>query len=153
YKMQEFANNDVAILEGQRCSGAAHDGCGRMCVLFFKTAWLRKVDSGRPEHPSLAGTDALVTKIKSVTPTGRYICQSTELSRATRPVSRFRMLLKCVREVQSGSRSIPEMLKLIAVPVFRFITRYRIPGFRPYGTLKKTPVSKMNLQPGEWIQV
>lgn len=36
-------------LEGLRCDGSSHGGCQAVCLLFWKEAWLRKLDS--PEGP------------------------------------------------------------------------------------------------------
>src|SRR5258705_9504751 len=48
YNTHAFLRKDILLLEGLRCSGEAHDGCQRLCTLFWKQAWLRKVDSDRP---------------------------------------------------------------------------------------------------------
>ena len=40
---REFKNNNVVLLEELRCSGKAHGGCQRGCMLFWKEQWLRKV--------------------------------------------------------------------------------------------------------------
>ncbi len=42
--MRGFRGNDVVTLDGVRCSGAAHDGCQKACQIFWRDAWLRKVD-------------------------------------------------------------------------------------------------------------
>jgi len=41
--IREFKNNDVIFLEELRCDGSAHDGCGRSCSIFWKTAWVKPV--------------------------------------------------------------------------------------------------------------
>jgi hypothetical protein len=33
----------TVVLDGLRCSGLSHEGCQRLCLLFWKTAWLRSV--------------------------------------------------------------------------------------------------------------
>src|SRR5271157_3858091 len=55
--MRKFPAEDVVLLEGLRCSGAAHDGCQKACTIFWREAWLRKVEGPRtiqssvdPEH-------------------------------------------------------------------------------------------------------
>ena len=42
--MRKFPSEDVVLLEGLRCSGEAHDGCQKACSIFWREAWLRKVD-------------------------------------------------------------------------------------------------------------
>src|SRR5439155_13690726 len=41
--MRRFRSDDVVTLDGVRCSGAAHDGCQKACLIFWREAWLRKV--------------------------------------------------------------------------------------------------------------
>ena len=45
--MRAFPDDDVVVLEGLRCSGAAHDGCQKACMIFWREAWLAK------SHPNL----------------------------------------------------------------------------------------------------
>lgn len=42
--MRVFPTDDVFLLEGLRCSGSDHDGCQKACTIFWREAWLRKVD-------------------------------------------------------------------------------------------------------------
>src|SRR6266566_7834203 len=42
--MRRFRGDDVVTLDGVRCSGAAHDGCQKACLIFWREAWLRKVE-------------------------------------------------------------------------------------------------------------
>ena len=44
--MRGFRNNDVVTLDGIRCSGQAHDGCQKACMIFWRDAWLSKVEDG-----------------------------------------------------------------------------------------------------------
>src|SRR5262245_34714963 len=39
-------------LENIRCDGSAHDGCEAGCLIFWKEAWLRRVESGPATQPS-----------------------------------------------------------------------------------------------------
>jgi len=85
---------DAVHLE-TRCDGSGHGGCQAGCLLFWKEAWLKKVDDGalsqapRPNdarsHGAAVCTEeavraAAVTTSKDA-PTGepRYVCQATEL--------------------------------------------------------------------------
>src|SRR5213594_4769431 len=42
--MRKFRTDDVVLLDGLRCSGARHDGCQKGCMIFWREAWLRKVE-------------------------------------------------------------------------------------------------------------
>jgi hypothetical protein len=35
YQVREFQKEDVVLLDGVRCSGASHDGCQRLCMIFW----------------------------------------------------------------------------------------------------------------------
>lgn len=156
YVIREFIRNDVVLLDGLRCSGASHDGCQRLCMLFWKMAWLRKVESGETETAmEPAGIVALRSKLTTMTTPGRYFCQSTQLHKSTslQPLRRRQILLKCFRDVQSGAIGVIEMVTLILVPLYRKI-RDRLVG-RPWlvGSLTKTPVGTLGLQPGEIVEI
>jgi hypothetical protein len=156
YPILEFRNNDVVLLEGLRCSGAEHGGCQRGCYLFWKTAWVREVASGEPASSTRRDlADALVPAIAPVGGPSRYRCQSTDLAGAVHreQIGRSRILMKCVRDIRSGSRGVIEMVPLVAGPLFLKV-RDRILG-RPklVGPLRKTPVGDLDLRPGELVEV
>src|SRR5262249_19599903 len=81
---------DVVLLTGLRCDGSAHGGCQASCYLLWKTAWLRRVpengtrvDDHRPD-PTPKRPPALEDAGRS-----SYTCQFTQLSAASRPLSRW----------------------------------------------------------------
>jgi hypothetical protein len=153
YKIREFLNNNTFVLEGLRCSGQGHDGCQRGCTLFWKRSWLRKVHSPEAAAPdSFAGKEELRKKLKTKASSIRYVCQSTELARATKPLTRPRVLLKCLYDLRSRSRGVMELSRLVLIPAWRKATR-RIRRGRLTGRLKHTPVEKLQLQPGEWVTI
>ena len=153
YKIREFRGVDVFLLGGLRCSGSSHDGCQRACLLFWKAEWLRRVggeQAGVVKRNS--GYELLGAKLRTRVGPGRYVCQSTELAKATQPLTRSRILVKCFYEVRSGSRGIWEMIGLILAPFWRKVTA-KIPRRRLAGELKKTPVGDLQLQPGELVEI
>ena len=87
---------DTVHLEGLRCDGEAHGGCQAGCLFFWKVAWLKRVDDNRPPGPGSAtppthgGCDleALLasTRVTSADREERFVCQTTELLRATTPL-------------------------------------------------------------------
>jgi hypothetical protein len=156
YAIREFRHNDVMLLEGQRCSGAAHDGCQRLCMFFWRAAWLRKVDSGDfSEIPDVEESQNLRAALITKSATGKYFCQSTELSQITKsePMTPSRILLNCYRDVQSGAVSALDMILLVLVPLYRKV-RDRLFG-RPllFGNLTRTPTGTLELQPGEIVEI
>ncbi len=156
YQMREFFQNDVFLLDELRCSGADHDGCQRLCMFHWKAAWLiPSPNAADRERPSQTGLTALRSALKTKSAPNRYFCQSTQIALATRPepLKRVQILQKCFRDVRSGAVSVPKMIGLIIVPLYRKI-RDRIVG-RPrlVGTLKRTPVGTLALQPGEVVEI
>lgn len=153
YKVREFLNDNIVLLEGNRCSGNDHDGCQRACMIFWNEAWLRKVDYQDSVDPvEHSETKDLKAKLKTKASATRYICQSTELAKATKKLTRPRMFLKSFLEVRTGSRGVWEMARMVMVPLWRKATR-RIPRRRLHGTLKRTPLGHLALQPGEWVTI
>jgi hypothetical protein len=153
YKIREFQNNNVVVLDGLRCSGESHDGCQRACVFFWKKAWLRKADASTPTIGiDRLQAETLRAKLKTMSSPTHYVCQSTELARATEPMTRAKIFAKCVSEIRSGSRGLFEMTKLIVAPLWRKATR-KIPRKQLAGPLKRTPVGNLELQPGEWVTI
>jgi hypothetical protein len=92
-------------LEGMRCTGDAHGGCQARCLMFWKEAWLIKIDeqtsatsseplieppsqkrdaSGRgcTEEDVIAGTRSSFQD--STEPA--FVCQSTQIAQATTPL-------------------------------------------------------------------
>jgi hypothetical protein len=152
YDIREFPQNDVVFLEELRCSGTGHDECQRACMLFWKVAWLRRAGENRPiETGSNSTRVELQPELKTRSGPSRYLCQSTELIKATRLLSRRRRLLKCVYDVFSGDVGLLKMMGLILKPIGRKLTG-RV--FSPVeGPMKRTPVEKLDLQPGEIVSV
>jgi hypothetical protein len=93
-------------LEDVRCDGAAHGGCQARCLIFWKEAWLEKVEGGD-------GTIEFPRSVPSPLPLDRsgsgsreqdvvdgthqpntapgseplYVCQSTQVRQATQPIA------------------------------------------------------------------
>jgi hypothetical protein len=156
YDIREFINNDVVLLSGLRCVGSAHDGCQRACLLFWKTAWLESADDRQslaaPAEEELA---TLRGRLKSKVSADQYFCQSSQLSAATvsRQLGRMEILIKCWRDIRSGAVGIGEMLGLIFVPLYRKTRDSLFGRPRLLGSLLKTPVGELNLQPGEIVEI
>jgi hypothetical protein len=156
YVVREFHRNNVYLLEELRCSGAHHDGCQRMCLFFWNIAWLRKVEDVRREVVSdLTGLEALLSKMKTKSAPDRYFCQSTQLIKATRPepLKKNQILVKCFRDVQSGAVGVLEMIGLIIAPLYRKLRDRLFGRPRLLGSLTRTPVGTLGLQPGELVAI
>jgi 2-polyprenyl-6-methoxyphenol hydroxylase-like FAD-dependent oxidoreductase len=81
---------DTVFLEDARCDGAAHDGCERGCLIFWKEAWLASADE--PALAPDARVEAVARRRLESLPTragALYACQSTALAGATYPLARY----------------------------------------------------------------
>jgi hypothetical protein len=128
-------------LEGLRCDGSAHGNCEARCLLFWKEAWLKKVDGPGPistiqnAEPPETTTDpeAVLTRgtrkpgehMETLDPT--YVCQATTLLDATEPLRRSD-LGPYLEDLMSGNVRIGEMLRAAAYVCFSFVVggRYGI---------------------------
>src|SRR5882762_9639555 len=43
--MRCFKRDDIVLLDNLRCTGDAHDGCQKACMIFWRATWLRKVEN------------------------------------------------------------------------------------------------------------
>ena len=153
FDLRGFREGDVWVLDELRCSGAEHDECGRRCLLFWKAAWLRKVDVSQPlrqRHP--VDCEQARSRLKTFSAPGIYFCQSTELVKATESLSKPQRFLKCIADIRAGAVGVFEMLVLVVrwlcwKTVLQFVPRHLV------GTLTRTPGSNLNLEVGEIVEV
>lgn len=128
-------------LEGLRCDGEAHGGCEAGCLLFWKEAWLKRVETktiqplpGETLSPS-QGEESLCTLKTLYRATRKLIsssvsedeeevfsCQATELNKATSYLSRwdYRHYLK---DLITGNRSLLEVLYTVFHELFAEVLR------------------------------
>lgn len=92
---------DTVHLSNIRCNGSAHDGCEAGCLIFWKEAWLKRIDlkpaaAGGDLAPAVlrshAGCteDVLESSIRIPPAAGEteptYVCQNTQIKFATQPL-------------------------------------------------------------------
>jgi hypothetical protein len=123
-------------LENIRCNGSAHDGCEAGCLIFWKEAWLERVDAGaatsaavssrngaRPGR-ALCTEDTLNSRVKipaapdTTEPT--YLCQNTQIKFATRPLEWWD-LRQYVEDYTSGNVPLPQLAAGLLYSVWRTI--------------------------------
>jgi hypothetical protein len=86
-------------LENNRCNGSAHDGCEAGCLIFWKEAWLRRLNGEPDPVPARNGEgleriehmeDVLRSGVRSPAAKGEtapiYVCQNTQVKFATQPL-------------------------------------------------------------------
>lgn len=151
--MHGFRTDDVVLLESLRCSGAEHEGCPKACMIFWREAWLRKVeDSVVSSTMGPGGSEQLRARLKTSTNSRTYFCQASELLKATKELSRWERFSKCFREIRAGNCSTLQMTQRIGIWLFWRVRRVFL-GAYAHGKNKFTPVESLNLQPGEWVEV
>jgi len=168
---------DAVHLTGVRCDGQAHGGCQTACIVYWKDAWLRRVDpaadgsegAAEPgkEPPRFTVAD-LHARSQKPASNGEELfqCQATELLRAAPEVLPFRDLRQYVWDVRSGNVGVGPVLRAFIVGLFNRLQRAstrvlpRRLWFREglrwgfvKGWLTNTPTGHTNLQPGELVRI
>src|SRR5438094_9078709 len=113
--MRKFRTDDVVLLDGLRCSGAEHDGCQKACMIFWREAWLRKVEDGvstqetrRDSQSTLSHIDSggraqLRARLKTPSGPETYFSQATELLKATTESSRWERFGKSLSDGRAAN--------------------------------------------------
>lgn len=141
---------DAVFLEEVRCDGAAHAGCDRGCLVFWKEAWLRRIEPTAAPSPAGPPVRAPVTSADT-----SVRCQSTELVRATSRLPTWHL-----GQYFDALRGENVSLRHLAYSLFitgRDLVRHRWLSGARYaavpGALRRTPTESLNLQPGEDVRV
>jgi hypothetical protein len=165
-------------LDSVRCDGSAHGGCQAACLMFWKEAWLERVEGPRAKNGRALGPNqsleearafvenVLRPPIKRETAEGpRYTCQATDIKKASEPL-RFRQVDQYVRDVRNWN--LKKIVRGLIIEVFNlyqgFSTRHVpkalwIGNGRQYpfvdGKLEKgtTPRASLGLQPGDLVRI
>lgn len=148
-----FRPDDVVTLDGLRCSGDAHDGCQKTCMIFWREGWLRKVENmAAQSQVDTRDMDRLRARLKVSTGPKIYYCQASELSKATFPLSRWARVGKYLSGLCAGNFNGFQMARSVATWLFWTVRRMLL-GVYARGSSESTPTEGLNLQPGEWVEV
>ncbi|MCG2586343.1 hypothetical protein [Massilia sp. TS11] len=135
----------AVFLAGLRCDGSAHDGCQRNCLLLWKEAWL-SADSPGATRSDAAWLSQLPTRSGE-----RYLCQSTSLLGATRPLSRWNPG-PWLRAVARGELGLGRLLRIVLATL-----RTRFTPLEDSGVLRGTNPApargELGLRSGERVRV
>ncbi len=182
YKTGARRVDDCYHLENLRCDGSAHGGCQAGCLLFFKGAWLRRVDVLPPAAVAEPSADTEVPEPllrASMAPPEpgeplRYACQATRLFDATRALH-WADPRQYLLDLRFGNVRLRLMLHVLVLSWFRALRRLPF-GYRlttglyeavhrimtgraaPIGSglvpaSQPTPIGELQLQPGEEVLV
>jgi len=147
---------DAVLIAGLRCDGSAHDGCQTRCYLLWKTAWITRVDApalatGRNSAIPLAPTFVKETNGANK----RYVCQFTELARASTRMSPWDPR-QDLRPLLAGNVTVAAFGVAILTRLFNLAQRLRGGIGFPANQRSSSAVSQrtdLNLQPGELVRV
>jgi hypothetical protein len=175
-----YRMDNAVHLEGVRCDGQAHGGCQAACVVYWKEAWLRRVDdpvaangnsAAAPPRPRPGTSLPLLSVATHKEPdpaTGepRYACQATELLRAAPERIPPWALGQYVEDVRSANFGFFTVLRSVVVGAFneyqemsvKLLPRWlRIHQGKRFpfldGTQTRTPTQTLDLQPGELVRI
>jgi len=172
---------DTVHLRDLRCDGSAHGGCEAGCLMFWREAWLKRVDDG--QAPSIPRTITATTppatcaerdvERAAVVDAGQQIfrCQITQLKAFTKPL-KWWDVRQYVRDLLTNDLSFGKLARCFMFAAFREYL-YRGVGYNacvaaydwiqarrggvPFplrgGTLDKTPTGFLDLKPGELVRV
>jgi hypothetical protein len=118
-------------LENLRCDGGRHGGCQAQCSIFWKEAWLKRVDgsnggradrggSARAAQPGLSRERLQQLTERPERGEGgevRYRCQATDLLTATSPLRTWDVR-QYLRDVRSGNVGIAALVRAFLFRVF-----------------------------------
>jgi hypothetical protein len=148
-----FNTDDVVTLEGVRCSGAAHDGCQKSCMIFWREAWLLKAENATVgSYVDLRGIEQLRARLKVSIAQGIYYCQASELKKVTHSLSKRERIRGLLEGLRARHFSAVQMAQSFAIWFFWRIRKMFL-GVYPRGKSGLTPIENLNLQPGEWVEV
>ena len=120
-------------LDDLRCDGSAHGGCEASCLVFWKEAWLKRVDAEQPGtvqvhmtmnpgvRPGVGCTEDDLRH--AACPEGRegektYRCQATQLKAATEPLVWWDVR-QYVRDIGTNGVRVGEVLRVFLFSAYR----------------------------------
>ena len=149
---------NAVTLEEVRCDGGDHDGCKRMCMIFWKECWLKPATEGATAEAPIDWISVLANKPAAALPaidaSKTYTCQATALAQATEGL-RMWDVRHYVRDLRSGALRPKQLVKALFTTVYNKVSRSR--GGRDFGMLvgtqQKTPAVSLGLRPGERVRI
>jgi len=155
-QMLDFRRMENAVfLEEVRCDGSAHDGCQKLCLIFWKEAWLTRLPEGTAVEPRIDWVaDFPRGPLPPIDEAKTYSCQSTALHGATQPIAHWDPL-QYLRDLRSRALKPRELAQVLFLEVYNTVAKRR--GRREFGgifgPLKKTPVGSLQLKGGDLVRV
>lgn len=158
---------DTVHLDGVRCDGSAHGGCQALCLIWWREAWLKRVEQSSNRDDQKLVDDQLdasvsehdlyqLTKRRRVLDATLYSCQATSMLDFSKPMTWWDPK-PVAREVVRGNVTVRKALKVIGKASLNALRRRFGVDPKPsvYGKCDgRTPTGRIpGLQPGDWVEV
>lgn len=156
--------NATVYLDDLRCDGSAHGGCQAACRLYWKEAWLRRVDT---DAEAAELNDDAVPELEAVAQAGTrtvregateevWRCQATEALKGSDHLRTFKDPQQYWREFRNGNfdqlRFLRLMMRACVMEIARRLGLLKsLPLHGPNS--EAPPAEPLDLQPGELVQV
>ncbi len=157
---------DTVYLEDLRCDGSGHDGCQAGCRIYWKEAWLRRVDDqpGRADSNGQRGqaSTELERLVRDATRATRELkgervvawrCQATDALEYSERL-KTSSLAQYWREFRNGNFGpFRYLLLLVRGFVLEVARRLRLLKALPLHGPGAAPPAELGVQPGDLVQV
>ncbi|HET9120222.1 MAG TPA: hypothetical protein VFN72_06785 [Solirubrobacterales bacterium] len=158
--------HDTVYLEDLRCDGTGHGGCQAGCRIYWKEAWLRRVDddsaAADPSDPTDQGVTELERLARAATRIPRELkgervevwrCQATDALQYSEHLKTSN-LAQYWREFRNGNFApFRYLLLLVRGFVMEVARRLRVLKALPLHGPGAAPPAGLGVQPGDLVQV
>jgi hypothetical protein len=152
-EMREF--DSTIFLEEARCDGSAHGGCGRACLIFWKTAWVKKV--GKVSAPVMNAVPKVMPRdlVSLAHHDGQFFCQSTEILNASKPLPWYEPT-QYVRDLTLNRTSFSQWVQSLLIAFYNklaYIFKFKSWKFVAGENEGPSTEASLNLKVGELVRV
>lgn len=174
--------DETVHLADLRCDGSAHGGCQADCKIFWKDAWLKRVDEAPASsvRRTVAIDEATLrakTQLPILSESGntRYSCQATRVYEASAPLAWWNPR-QYVRDLTTRNHSIGAVARVLWIAMWRSLQHRTPVGYRAVRYLRHamhrwligydvpdvvgaipndqpTPTARLDLTPGEIVRI
>ncbi|MEK6336407.1 MAG: hypothetical protein AABM67_15885 [Acidobacteriota bacterium] len=145
----------TVFLEEVRCDGAAHAGCDRGCLVFWKTAWLKPAGATSPNGHS-AKSKVTADDLRSLAARdGQFFCQSSEIVNASQPLPWWEAR-QYLWDLKYNRTPFLLFTRSLLIAIYnKFASRLKFPAWRAVsgGANGNGQSQPLNLRPGEFVRV
>jgi hypothetical protein len=147
--------DDTVFLEEVRCSGEAHGGCDKACLIFWKEAWLQPVGAANRQAANGGSKIKELDLFEFAKQGDQFFCQSSEIVNASNPLPWWEPRQYAL-DLLHNRISVAQWVKGISIAFYNKIAH--VTGRQSWrfvagpGTYNGTR-SDLNLQPGDMVRV